>query len=1049
MRIKQLAREGKLSYRYKMFKAGKFMMTSALASVALWGGLALTNQTASAATTQVDTAVTTTVADTSATVSSVSDDNTSQVTTGDATTTNDTSASVTDATAQATDDSAVVNDDHATTLDNTTSGTTALADTNTQTAETTTKTDDTQVASTSETTAVQSSVAKDDSVATDAVQSDDSTAAASPSSEASKSEDAQVVDATSATADATNKVATDSVATPTDIDQTATTITLPKNVTLDETTATAKVVGEISDADLASLKTALATKAAALGVTPKIEMLADETDQDLNSVMRLDVYSTLFTINPDFSVYMGFVSTKGVQGSTISLKNLAQLAGFSSDGYTMSRLVLGSNDVADATWDTALTYTELSPSYSYYKVYLVPIVTDDGEVTVTRTINYQVADGSELLGETPLPGSITESMTYHAYTNHGTGTSWYEPVAGADTYLEHDTPEIEGYTADKTSVAGKIAMVVDNATTPTDEVITVTYTGNTVTSNVNVPTTVIGAEQPTKSTSFTDVTGNIGETLTLTMPALEGYTPDKTTVSATVNLDGTITTNDTVTYNPNEATSDVTIPATVAGEDAPQTVTNVTGKTGDSLTLDAPTVEGYTPDKATVTATVNPDGTITTKDNLVYSPNEVTTDVTVPATVAGQSAPQTIKDATGKTGDTLTLDVPAVEGYTPDKSTVAATVNPDGTITTTDKVIYTPNEVTTDVTIPATVGDQSEPQTVTGITGKTGDTLTITVPTIEGYTPDKTTVTATVNPDGTITTTDNVVYTGNDVTANVTIPATVAGNDAPQTIDDVTGKVGDTLTLNAPTIDGFTPDKTTFTATVNPDGTITTKDNLIYTANSVTADVTVPATVDGQSQPQTIKDASGKTGDTLTLDVPELPGYTADKDTITATVNPDGTITTEDNVVYTAIPTTPTDNGSTGTTPSDNGNVDSTTTPTTGTDSETTNPVVSGSTSETVVPNTDEPEMLTSSTSKTSAETQVVANQTATGRQSVTNTVAATQAPATISAEAPVSPTTTTAPNEAAKLPQTDETAKTPASLLGLVLLGLAGLGFGKFKRHE
>ncbi|GAA3609126.1 mucin-binding protein [Secundilactobacillus similis] len=983
MRIKQLAREGKLSYRYKMFKAGKFMMTSALASVALWGGLALTNQTASAATTQVDNAVTATVADTSATASNVSDDNTSQVTTGDATTTNDTSASVTNTTTQTTDDSAVVNDDHATTLDNTTSGTTALADTNTQTAETTTKTDDTQVASTSDTTAVQSSIAKDDSVATDAVQSDDSTAAAS--SEASKSEDAQVVDATSATsatADATHEVATDSVATPTDIDQTATTITLPKNVTLDETTATAKVGGEISDADLASLKTALATKAAALGVTPKIEMLADDVvNPELSGVININVYSTLHSMDPDISVLVGRLSINGVPDSSVSLKYVTQLAGFSSNGYTLSKLVAPTNgnftEVTDATWDTPLTYVE--NNIWAYNVYLVPIVTDDGEVTVTRTINYQVADGSELLGETPLPDSITESMTYHAYTNHGTGTSWYEPVAGADTYLEHDTPEIEGYTADKTSVAGKIAMVVDNATTPTDEVITVTYTGNTVTSNVNVPTTVIGAEQPTKSTSFTDVTGNIGETLTLTMPALEGYTPDKTTVSATVNLDGTITTNDTVTYNPNEATSDVTIPATVAGEDAPQTVTNVTGKTGDSLTLDAPTVEGYTPDKATVTATVNPDGTITTKDNLVYSPNEVTTDVTVPATVAGESAPQTIKDATGKTGDTLTLDVPAVEGYTPDKSTVTATVNPDGTITTTDKVIYTPNEVTTDVTIPATVGDQSEPQTVTGVTGKTGDTLTITVPTIKGYTPDKTTV----------------------------------------------------------------------TATVNPDGTITTKDNLIYTANSVIADVTVPATVDGQSQPQTIKDASGKTGDTLTLDVPELPGYTADKDTITATVNPDGTITTEDNVVYTAIPTTPTDNGSTGTTPSDNGDVDSTTPPTTGTDSETTNPVVSGSTSETVVPNTDDPETQTGSTSKTFAETQTVTSQTTTGRQTVTNTVAAAQVPATISAEAPVSSTTTTAPNEVAKLPQTDEVAKTPASLLGLVLLALAGLGFGKFKRHE
>src|SRR5699024_4066592 len=108
------------------------------------------------------------------------------------------------------------------------------------------------------------------------------------------------------------------------------------------------------------------------------------------------------------------------------------------------------------------------------------------------------------------------------------------------------------------------------------------------------------------------------------------------------------------------------------------------------------------------------------------------------------------------------------------------------------------------------------------------------------------------------------------------IPATVGDQSEPQTVTGVTGKTGDTLTITVPTIKGYTPDKTTVTATVNPDGTITTKDNLIYTANSVTADVTVPATVDGQSQPQTIKDVSGKTGDTLTLGVPELPGYTVD-----------------------------------------------------------------------------------------------------------------------------------------------------------------------------
>ncbi len=60
--------------------------------------------------------------------------------------------------------------------------------------------------------------------------------------------------------------------------------------------------------------------------------------------------------------------------------------------------------------------------------------------------------------------------------------------------------------------------------------------------------------------------------------------------------------------------------------------------------------------------------------------------------------------------------------------------------------MHTANTVKTNVDIPSN-GSQSVPN----VTGKTGDHVTVTVPTIPGYTPDKTTVPATVNPDGTIT----------------------------------------------------------------------------------------------------------------------------------------------------------------------------------------------------------------------------------------------------------------------------------------------------------
>jgi surface protein len=50
---------------------------------------------------------------------------------------------------------------------------------------------------------------------------------------------------------------------------------------------------------------------------------------------------------------------------------------------------------------------------------------------------------------------------------------------------------------------------------------------------------------------------------------------------------------------------------------------------------------------------------------------------------------QVVKDVEGKKGDTITVSVPYVKGYTMDKYSVNATVNADGTITTTEKVEYT------------------------------------------------------------------------------------------------------------------------------------------------------------------------------------------------------------------------------------------------------------------------------------------------------------------------------------------------------------------------
>jgi LPXTG-motif cell wall-anchored protein len=428
-------------------------------------------------------------------------------------------------------------------------------------------------------------------------------------------------------------------------------------------------------------------------------------------------------------------------------------------------------------------------------------------------------------------------------------------------------PDVMGYTPDKTTVP---ATVNPNGTITTTA--KVTYTPNEVTADVTIPSN-LGPQ------NVTNVTGKTGDSIAVKVPSVTGYTPDKTTVPATVNPNGTITTTAKVTYTPNTVTTDVTIPSNLG----PKVVSNVTGKTGDSVTVEVPAVTGYTPDKTTVPATVNPNGTITTTAKVTYTPNEVTADITIPSNLG----PKTVSNVTGKTGDSVAVKVPAVTGYTPDKTAVPATVNPNGTITTTAKVTYTPNEVTADVTIPSNLG----PKTVSNVTGKTGDSVAVKVPSVTGYTPDKTTVPATVNPNGTITTTAKVTYTPNEVTADVTIPS----NLGPKTVSNVTGKTGDGVAVKVPDVMGYTPDKTTVPATVNPDGTITTTAKVTYTPNKVTADVTIPSNLG----PKTVTNITGKTGDKVSVTVPRAVGYTADKITVTATVNPDGTITTTEKVAYT------------------------------------------------------------------------------------------------------------------------------------------------------
>jgi len=65
------------------------------------------------------------------------------------------------------------------------------------------------------------------------------------------------------------------------------------------------------------------------------------------------------------------------------------------------------------------------------------------------------------------------------------------------------------------------------------------------------------------------------------------------------------------------------------------------------------------------------------------------------------------------------------------------------------------SEITADLTIPSNKGNQI----VKNLKGKIGDNIKVAIPYISGYSADKDFITATINDDGTLTTTENVTYT--------------------------------------------------------------------------------------------------------------------------------------------------------------------------------------------------------------------------------------------------------------------------------------------------
>jgi len=554
------------------------------------------------------------------------------------------------------------------------------------------------------------------------------------------------------------------------------------------------------------------------------------------------------TINPDGSI----TTTDNVTYTGVPI----------ADGKATIPTNLGDQEVDGISGNVDGTVTVTVPKkdgYTPNKTTVSGVIQPDGSVKVTDTVTYT--------GNPITDGKATISTS--------DGDKVVDGLSGkvGDT-VTVDVPAKTGYTPNKTTVSG---VIQPDGSVKVDEKIT--YTGNDTTAPVTISTNQ-------GDVTVSGVNGKVGNTVTVDVPAKTGYTSDKSTVQATINPDGSITTSDKVTYTGN----DTTAPVTISTNQGDVTVSGVNGKVGDTVTVDVPAKTGYTSDKSTVQATINPDGSITTSDKVTYTGDPIADGK---ATISTSDGDKVVDGLSGKVGDTVTVDVPAKTGYTPNKTTVSGVIQPDGSVIVDEKVTYTGNDTTAPVTISTNQGNV----TVSGVNGKVGDTVTVDVPAKTGYTPDKSTVQATINPDGSITTTDKVTYTGNPITDG---KATVSTNDGDKPVDGIKGKVGDTVDVTVPSKDGYTPNKTTVPGVIQPDGSVKVDEKVTYTGN----DTTAPVTISTNKGDVTVSGVNGKVGDTVTVDVPAKTGYISDKSTVQATINPDGSITTTEDVTYTGNDTT-------------------------------------------------------------------------------------------------------------------------------------------------
>ncbi|WP_203650140.1 MBG domain-containing protein [Secundilactobacillus yichangensis] len=404
---------------------------------------------------------------------------------------------------------------------------------------------------------------------------------------------------------------------------------------------------------------------------------------------------TVAGYTPDVSVVTGIYSNTGSGTQTVTYTP-------NNNSYTITPVDADGHPIAGLSTVSASTKTDAQIEMPDYSTEGYELVASQSIVTQPGVTNYQVKYQADTQ-------KITVNYTGLPATEANLAPAQTQTVKVGDSY-NFVSPTITGYTPDIPVVSGVYAMGGESSFkvtyTPLKETVTIAAAG-------------LDPDSAAHYTAITQ-TGNYGESFSIPVTNVAGYTTKEVTITGTYGADSASNMH-VVTYTGQPAS--VTIVYSIAGNGAtaPSSVT-LTGIVGGSYTQDSPTVKDYTPDQATVSAMFTAADVVDNHAQIsVKYVTSANTYIIQPVDASGHSI-SALSTTTVGTSDGKTVQVPdfSDQGYITDKTTaeVSKAVNKIITVTYLKQVSYTIQPVDVDnvaistlspITTTATVGSKVTP----------------------------------------------------------------------------------------------------------------------------------------------------------------------------------------------------------------------------------------------------------------------------------------------------------------------------------------------------